>query len=361
MPSRPAVNVNNLKQTPIPVISRQMAIVNPDDGTITRAGQLLLQQLQAPEVTQGTHSGRPDASSVPDGALYVENDRSVLYYNYQGTWEYLAGTMWGTLNPDQRPTDLGVHDGGFDFRTTDQPPREFIWSQAVWVEVTPVRYGTHAARLAMTMANAGDQMLWVETDRGEVEYQNQGGTWHYVAGAMLGTLSPDQRPTGLGANDVGFRFQATDSTSAFYWSGSLWVNTTPQAATYQLTYGTGNQTLTTSPVALAGAVLTLARAGLYAIRAVFDLAVNGSGDYGQYLLGYLQAGGVLNNSQLGVYLSAAAPTSPNGGRITTAQEWSYTAPSSGQVVQLMVSKTGGTGTSACNAANSMISATWISP
>jgi hypothetical protein len=30
-----------------------------------------------------------------------------------------------------------VNDGGFDFRATDQQ-REFIWSQTVWVETTPV-------------------------------------------------------------------------------------------------------------------------------------------------------------------------------------------------------------------------------
>lgn len=42
---RPTVNANNLKQTPIPVVSRQMPLVNPD-GTVTRSGQLLLEQLQ---------------------------------------------------------------------------------------------------------------------------------------------------------------------------------------------------------------------------------------------------------------------------------------------------------------------------
>jgi hypothetical protein len=73
-----------------------------------------------------------------NGALYVEFDRGgVIYQNQNNVWKYLAGTMWGTLSPDQRPTDLGVNDGGFDFRATDQQ-REFIWSQTAWVEVTPV-------------------------------------------------------------------------------------------------------------------------------------------------------------------------------------------------------------------------------
>jgi len=41
----PLVNRNNLKQQPIPVVPRTMRIVN-GDGTVTRSGQLLLEQLQ---------------------------------------------------------------------------------------------------------------------------------------------------------------------------------------------------------------------------------------------------------------------------------------------------------------------------
>jgi len=41
----PIINRNNLKQTPIPVVPRTMRIVN-GDGTVTRSGQLLLEQLQ---------------------------------------------------------------------------------------------------------------------------------------------------------------------------------------------------------------------------------------------------------------------------------------------------------------------------
>ena len=66
--------------------------------------------------------------------------------------------MWGTLSPDQRPTDLGTHDAGFDFRTTDAPPREFIWSQTAWVETTQdndaqLAYATSALVLTTTAAD----------------------------------------------------------------------------------------------------------------------------------------------------------------------------------------------------------------
>lgn len=46
-PQRPAYNANNPAVTPIPVVSTQMPIVNTDDGTVTRSGQLLLEQLLA--------------------------------------------------------------------------------------------------------------------------------------------------------------------------------------------------------------------------------------------------------------------------------------------------------------------------
>ena len=190
--------------------------------------------LNARLVTQGTHADRPDAAGLPDGAIYIESDRGAIYQNQNGVWQYLAGTMWGTLSPDQRPTDLGVNDAGFEFRSVDSNPlftaREFLWSQSTWIEITPVLYGTHAAR--PSGVNAPARCLYVETDRGNVIYQNQNGTWHYLAGTMFGTLSPDQRPTDLGVNDVGFDFRTSvPPPRQFIWSQSAWVEVTPSPQT----------------------------------------------------------------------------------------------------------------------------------
>ncbi len=238
MPSRtpaPPTNRNNQKQSPIPVVSRTMPIVKPD-GTVTRSGQLLLQQLQAPGTTYGSHADRPDPGGVTDGTVYIEFDRGSVYQNQDGVWQYITGTMWATLSPDLRPTDLGTHDGGFDFRTTDQPAREFIWSQTEWIEATPVRYGTHAQRLAVVVAQVIDQMLWVETDRGAI-YQLQNGIWQYLAGTMWGTMSPDQRPTDLGTHDAGFDFRTTDAPPReFIWSQTAWVETTSIGGGANLTH-----------------------------------------------------------------------------------------------------------------------------
>ena len=241
MPSRapaPSTNRNNLKQSPIPVVSRTMPIVNPD-GTVTRSGQLLLEQLQPSTTIEGTHADRPDPSTVPDGSIYVEFDRGVLYYNENGTWQYIAGTMYALLNPDQRPTDLGVNDAGFEFRSIDTDPdyapRQFLWSQTEWVETTMVLYGTHAARPPAD-EKTPPRTLYVEDDRGAI-YQHQAGFWQYLAGTMWGTMSPDQRPTDLGTHDAGFDFRSTDPPPReFIWSQTAWVETTSISGAVNLTH-----------------------------------------------------------------------------------------------------------------------------
>jgi hypothetical protein len=174
-------------------------------------------------ITYGTHADRPSPDVMPDGAIYVETDRGAIYQKISGFWVYLAGTMWATVNPDQRPTDLGPQDANFEFRGTDQA-RQFFWTGSKWVEATLVRYGTHAQRLALTLANVGDSELFVEWDRKYVIYQLQGGVWHYIAGTMWGTYTPDQRPTDLGANDAGFDFRGTDVVRQSLWSGTAWVD-----------------------------------------------------------------------------------------------------------------------------------------
>jgi hypothetical protein len=190
-------------------------------------------------VTFGNHADRPDPEFATDGALYVEQDRgSVLYQNQGGVWQYIAGIMYGTLVPDQRPADLGpAADAGFQFRTNVDPAQAFTWSGADWIETTPIRYGTHAARLAATIANLVSGMLWMETDRGSVIYQNQGGTWIYLAGTMWDTMSPDHRPTDLGVHDAGFDYRATDPPPReFIWNQTAWVEVTNISGATGLTH-----------------------------------------------------------------------------------------------------------------------------
>lgn len=246
-------------------------------------------------VTFGTHASRPDPANMPSGALYVESDRLVIYSNIDGAWHYVAGTMWGTLSPDQRPTDLGVNDAGFDFRTTDDPAREFIWSQAQWIEATPVRYGTHAARLAVNVATVIDQMLWVETDRGAIYQLQLSGSahvWQYLAGTMWGTLSPDQRPTDLGTHDAGFDFRGTDQQREFIWSQTAWIEVTPVAGGAGLTH--------------ANVVTKVGSAGQIVEGGITDLSAGNSQKITILASGLVGIG----NSSPDVTLSVAAASSP---------------------------------------------------
>jgi hypothetical protein len=172
-------------------------------------------------ITYGNHADRPPADAMPAGSLYMETDRgNVIYQQIGGNWHYLAGTMFGTLSPDQRPTDLSVYDAGFDFRGTDVA-RQFLWSQTEWIETTEAQYGNHAARPNPNTIVQG--ALYCEIDRSGVLYQNIGTAWKYRAGTMYGTLVPDQRPTDLGTNDGGFEFRGTDQQRHFIWSQTVWI------------------------------------------------------------------------------------------------------------------------------------------
>jgi hypothetical protein len=190
------------------------------------------------QTSEGAHGDRPVPDGMPDGAIYVESDRGAIYQVQGGDWIYVAGIMYGTISPDQRPTDLGPNDAGFAFTATDplasDTGRTFAWSGTAWVETSQVLYGTHANRPATAAAPA--RCLYVEADRGPM-FQNQLGQWVYLAGTMWGTLSPDQRPTDLGMFDAGFDFRTNVAPAReFIWSGTAWVETTPISGAMGLTH-----------------------------------------------------------------------------------------------------------------------------
>src|SRR5215471_8846703 len=110
----PPVNRNNLKRQPISVVPSRMQLVNAD-GTPTRSGQLLLEQSVQTTVGYGA-SGEANTAGMADGAYFTVQageGGEILYQLQNGEWHYIAGTMWGTLSPDQRPTNLGPNDAGF--------------------------------------------------------------------------------------------------------------------------------------------------------------------------------------------------------------------------------------------------------
>jgi hypothetical protein len=365
-----AVNRNNLKQSPIPVVPRTMQLVNPD-GTVTRSGQLLLEQtLNLPVGYGSTHADMTSSTDLPDGSFFCLQEggaSEVLYQLQGGEWHYVSGTMWGTLSPDQRPTGLGPNDAGFDFRAVDSDPqysgREFLWSGSRWVEITPAQFGGHGARLALVTNNVVNGELFIESDRSGVIYQNQGGTWHFLAGTMWGTISPDNRPTDLGVNDAGFAYRGTDQQREFIWGGTAWAETSSAVGLLTFARATAALTLTTTATTIPGVTVTLTRKGTYLITGCFDFSGNGTGDDLQAFFGQVSAGGTALPGQAVDYpvvITGTINGSPLGSRKTIFQQWQYTAASTGIVAALQAWKTGGTGTSTAEA-NSSISALWVSP
>jgi len=195
-----------------------------------------------PYATYGTHAARlaQPVGTLTDGALWAETDRGNALYQIQaGVWWYIAGTMFGTLAPDQRPADLGVHDAGFCFRTSVPPAREFLWSQTAWVEITPqsstvqAAYATGNMALttipqnipgcALTLARAGQYLISGVFDLGSYDPNVYlvGGLSGYTPLALLLT------------NEAGFR-----ATVAQQWAISVTAGFVAQLNAYK-TSGTG--------------------------------------------------------------------------------------------------------------------------
>jgi len=128
-----------------PLLSDQASEHGSGQVTTARPWYLFFEYLartlgiQAGMVSSGTHQNRLARSTadLPNGAFWVETDRgNVIYENQGGVWKYVAGSMWGTLSPDQRPADLGANDNGFDFRDSGNSPfHEYIWNGSAWSQV----------------------------------------------------------------------------------------------------------------------------------------------------------------------------------------------------------------------------------
>lgn len=86
----------------------------------------------------GTHAQRltlPPASAG-SGTLWYETDRLALYYVAAATLAWTLAGSWGmsgTLNPNQKPTDLGTVDTEFLFHASDFE-RLYRWTGAAWVD-----------------------------------------------------------------------------------------------------------------------------------------------------------------------------------------------------------------------------------
>lgn len=85
-------------------------------------------------VQYGTHATRVATAPQPNGALFWETDRTALYIAIDQVWEFLINqTFYGTLSPNQKPSDLASTESGFLFYSTDFD-REYIWTSTAWTD-----------------------------------------------------------------------------------------------------------------------------------------------------------------------------------------------------------------------------------
>lgn len=221
-----------------------------------------------------------------------------------------------------------------------------------------VDYGTHAARLAINTKGMPDGAIFFETDRNNVEYQLQSNVWYYVGGTMLGTLSPDQRPTGLGTTDTGFLFQTTDTNQLYMWSGSGWVLETPTIPPIPITNtilyanSSTNLVLSNTPLSVPGTFVNISIAGYYLVMGVFFFHYLPA-DFGSYMVGNM------NPTQGASAIFAATPTSSSPMDFLVSQNWALNITSVPTTINLTAYKSGGSGVSACNSPHTSITAVLI--
>jgi hypothetical protein len=121
--------------------------VTPDDPDFLRILNARLAMIDgaAPAATEeatvttlsGTHKQRLatyPATAYADGAVFYEDDRTVLYVvvasGSSRKWRYVIGTMTGATA--DKPADLGTDDAGFLFKDTTLSKTE-QWSGSAWV------------------------------------------------------------------------------------------------------------------------------------------------------------------------------------------------------------------------------------
>lgn len=157
MSSTPAVNLNNLKQTPIPVVPMTMKIVN-QDGTPTRQGQLLLEQLQK----TGTGSGGPTCSlvaDIPQGTQDSQNPDFTLANQPAGAMILFLNGVDQQLGVDYTLTQTTI--------TYTTPPNPTDWQVAYY---------------DVCSGSGGAGNFWMA---------GEGGAIYYLGGAVgIGTSTP---------------------------------------------------------------------------------------------------------------------------------------------------------------------------
>lgn len=80
----------------------------------------------------------------------------------------------------------------------------------------PIQYGTYALRPA---AVPNRRLLYLASDRSYIGFLSIGTTWVFAFGVHSDTFANRPTPT---ADEIGYRFRATDTAQHFRWTGTAW-------------------------------------------------------------------------------------------------------------------------------------------
>lgn len=176
----------------------------------------------------GLHADRVLRHGDPDGTLFYELDRQVLYVVSAGAWFYAASFpgIGSYVLVASLPGDLGSNDAGFPAWGIDTGLL-YVWSGGTWHKRAGIIRDVYANKTALPFANQFDAgVIFVATNRGGQAWITDyaAGDWVLLKGwgspfaCTLGTLPV------LGANDAGFLINATDYDRQYAWSGAAWAD-----------------------------------------------------------------------------------------------------------------------------------------
>lgn len=279
--------------------------------------------------TQGTHQQRL-ANHLPAnesaGSYYYETDRTATYLNFLSpstaqVWQWVSGTMRDLFA--NRPADLVQYDAGFIFYATD---RELLyeWNGTAWAQyvvIEPVLQDTYANWTSANYAPAnyalGTPFIVTTWDViYDVRTVSAANKWVYVGGVYIDVFA--NRPTtgfngaGLGVNDTGLEFYATDKKLIYYWDGAVWqVLGAPALASAQIWVGDASGVATARTMS---ADATLSNLGALTLATV-NSNVGTFGDSAHVGQFTVNAKGLIT-AAVNVGISGAAPGGAAGGDLS---------------------------------------------
>lgn len=189
----------------------------------------------------GTHADRTARSpvSVAVGTFFFETDRVALYQaeisstTGAAIWMFVSSAMKGSIAG--RPSDLDVTDIGFIFYAQDQGTI-YRWSGAVWHLECGILTATFANRPTAGGTDISGGIYFAASDHGYQmwQYDRVNVRWQFCGGGEPTRGAIGSITGGLGAQDVGYRYHATDFDRVYEWRGAAWADAPGQPTRYMM-------------------------------------------------------------------------------------------------------------------------------